>query len=74
MIANGKLLVHGAFNPSTKSARQVIDLARSGFRFQASVGIMPLECDQVRAVATVEVNRQAVQSQASGFPLARAGI
>lgn len=74
VVAHGKLLVQGTITPSTEAARQVIDLARSGFRFQASVGVTPVEYDRVRAGETVEVNGRAVKAPASGFTLVRAGV
>lgn len=74
VVVNGKLLVQGTITPSTEAARQVIDLARNGFRFQASVGVTPVEYDRVRAGETVEVNGRAVKAPASGFTLVRAGV
>lgn len=74
VIANGKLLVQGTLTPSTEAARQVIDLARGGFRFQASVGVTPVDYERIRAGETVEVNGRAVKAPASGFTLVRAGV
>lgn len=74
VVANGKLLVQGTLTPSTIAARQVIDLARGGFRFQASVGVTPVEYERVRAGETVEVNGRPIKSPASGFTLVRAGV
>jgi hypothetical protein len=74
VVANGKLLVQGTITPSTDAARQVIDLAKSGFRFQASVGVAPLEYERVRAGEMIEVNGRAVKAPASGFTLVRAGV
>ncbi len=74
VVANGKLLVQGTITPSTDAARQVVDLAKGGFRFQASVGVAPLEYDRVRAGELVEVNGRAVKAPASGFTLVRAGV
>lgn len=74
VVANGKLLVQGTISPSTEAARQVIDLARSGFRFQASVGVTPVDYERVRPGETVEVNGRAVKAPASGFTLVRAGV
>lgn len=66
VIANGKLLVQGTLTPSTEAARQVIDLARGGFRFQASVGVTPVDYQRVRAGETVEVNGRAVKRRPVG--------
>ena len=73
-VAGGKLLVRGSITPSTTAAKQVIELARGGFRFQASVGVTPTRYERVRAGETVEVNGAAVTSPASGFMLVRAGV
>jgi hypothetical protein len=74
VVANGKLLVQGTITPTTDAARQVVELAMSGFRFQASVGIAPIEYERVRAGETIEVNGRAVKAPASGFMLVRAGV
>jgi hypothetical protein len=74
VVANGKLLVQGTLTPSAVAARQVIDLARGGFRFQASVGVTPVDYERVRAGETVEVNGRALKAPASGFTLVRAGV
>jgi len=74
VIANGRLLVQGTITPSTDAARQVVELAKGGFRFQASVGVAPLEYERVRAGELVEVNGRALKAPASGFTLVRAGV
>ena len=67
MVTSGKLLVAGTIAPTTEAARQVLDLARSGFQFQASVGVAPGESEQVRAGATVQVNGRTIKAGARGF-------
>jgi hypothetical protein len=74
VVANGKLLVQGTITPSTDAARQVVDLAKGGFRFQASVGVAPTDYQRVRGGETVEVNGRALKAPASGFTLVRAGV
>ncbi len=74
VVANGRLLVQGTITPSTDAARQVIELAKGGFRFQASVGVAPLDYQRVRSGETVEVNGRALKAPASGFTLVRAGV
>ncbi len=73
-VANGRLMVQGSLTPSTDASKQIIDLARGGFRFQASVGIVPTEYDRIRPGESVNVNGKAVTSPASGFTLVRAGV
>ena len=73
-VSEGKLLVQGTIAPSTEAARQVIDLARSGFRFLASVGVSPTEYDRVRAGDVIAVNGRTIKAPASGFTLLRASV
>ncbi|MCA9208137.1 MAG: Mu-like prophage major head subunit gpT family protein [Planctomycetales bacterium] len=70
-VANGKLLVAGTIAPTTGAARQIIELARSGFQFQASVGVAPSEWERVRAGELVEVNGRAIRATGHGFTLVR---
>ena len=56
VVAGGRLLVRGTIAGSTDAARQVVELARGGFRFQASVGIPPMEVERIRAGETARVN------------------
>jgi hypothetical protein len=74
VVAGGRLLMQETIAPFTDAARQVIELARSGFRFQASVGVAPVEYERVRGGEVVEVNGRAVKAPASGFTLVRAGV
>ena len=74
VVSNGKLLVQGTLTPSTEAARQVIELARGGFRFQASVGFTPMDYDRVRAGQNMDVNGRTIKSPAGGFTLVRAGV
>lgn len=74
VVSNGRLLVQGTITPSTDAARQVIELARSGFKFQASVGVAPSDYQRVRAGELIEVNGRALKAPASGFTLVRASV
>ena len=42
-VKGGRLLVSGALSAATDAAKRVVKLAKSGFEFQASVGVQPLE-------------------------------
>lgn len=70
-VANGKLIVAGTIAPTTGAARQIIELARSGFQFQASVGVAPSEWKRVAAGDVVEVNGRAIRATGHGFTLVR---
>jgi hypothetical protein len=74
VAANGRLVVQGTITPSTEAARQVIELAKSGFRFQASVGVSPTDYERVRPGETFHVNGRAIKSPASGCTLVKAGV
>lgn len=70
---DGKLLVSGAISSTTDTARRVIDLARNGFEFQASVGVEPVEHAKVKAGEKVEVNNRTLSVAEGGFTLVRKG-
>lgn len=70
-VANGKLLVAGTIAPTTDAARQIIELARSGFQFQASVGVAPSQWKRIAASELIEVNGRTIRA-AHGFTLVRA--
>jgi phage head maturation protease len=74
VVADGRLLVQGTITPSTDAARQVVELARAGFRFQASVGVAPSDYERVRPGDQVQVNGRAIKAPASGFTLVKAGV
>jgi len=66
-VIDGKLLVHGTLTGATEAAREVVELARGGFKFQASVGVVPSDYERVRPNDTVQVNGRAVMAGRSGF-------
>lgn len=67
-IRSGKLLVSGEI-ADTESARQVVELAKSGFPFQASVGVEPIERRDVRPGETVAVNSRTIKAGPRGLTL-----
>lgn len=73
-VRDGKLIVTGALLVATEAARQILELARSGFRFQASVGVAPVEYERVRGGEVVEVNGRTIKAPASGLTLVRTGV
>ena len=48
-VSNGKLLGAGTMAPTMDAAKQIIELTRSGFQFQTSVGVAPGQWDHIRA-------------------------
>jgi len=71
-IADGRLLVTGVLSGAGEAARQVVELARRGFAFQASVGVEVVEHERVGPNRKAEVNGR-VLSSPRGFMLVRRG-
>lgn len=68
-VVDGRLLVAGTISATTEAAKRVIDLAKSGFAFQASVGIEPLKHETVPAGRKMTINGQTILSPDGGFTL-----
>ena len=47
VVRDGKLLVMGTLADATEAAKQIIALAKTGFAFQASVGVSPTETKRI---------------------------
>ncbi|GMV27143.1 MAG: hypothetical protein AMXMBFR58_31740 [Phycisphaerae bacterium] len=71
-VANGRLMVSGIVSGAGEPARHVVEMARGGFQFQASVGVAPTEHERVKPNQSVEVNGRALSSP-GGFTLVRKG-
>lgn len=71
-VRDGRLFVQGVMSGAGDAARQIVEMSRSGFAFQASVGIAPEEHERVRPNDKVEVNGR-VLSAPRGFTLVRSG-
>jgi len=71
-VAGGKLVVEGTLALATESARQILELARSGYRFQASVGVLPAE--HARMKEPLAVNGRTVEGPAGGYTLVRKSV
>lgn len=72
-VRGGKLVVAGTIAPSSEAARQIIELAKTGFGFQASVGVSPTEYERIRPGETVEANGRTIKAPATGFLHVKAG-
>ena len=68
-VVDGQLLVAGTISATTEAAKRVIELAKSGFAFQASVGIEPLKHETVPAGRKMTINGQTILSPEGGFTL-----
>jgi len=72
-IEAGKLIVSGTLTAATEAGAKVLELARGGFPWQASVGVEPLERERIAAGKTIFVNGKKVTAPASGLTLVRRG-
>ncbi|MDX2148471.1 MAG: hypothetical protein SFZ23_13210, partial [Planctomycetota bacterium] len=71
-VANGRLMVAGVVSGAGEPARHVVEMARGGFQFQASVGVAPTEHERVKPNQSVEINGRSLSSP-GGFTLVRKG-
>ncbi|MBA4039268.1 MAG: hypothetical protein C0468_02890 [Planctomyces sp.] len=71
-VEGGSLVVDGTVTGVGQAAKDVVDLARSGFALQASVGLEPLETERVAAGKKVNVNGRVV-STGRGLTLVKRG-
>jgi hypothetical protein len=51
LVRDGKLIVSGTIAAATDAAQQIVALAKTGFAFQASVGVKPKDSERIRAGA-----------------------
>ncbi len=72
-VRDGKLYVAGAITDTTDAAKQVVDLARSGFAFGASVGVEPAEQIRVAPGEKVNVNGRSLTAPRNGMVLIQKG-
>ena len=70
---DGRLRVSGAISATTDTASRVVELARNGFEFQASVGVEPVEHARVKPGDRVQVNNRTLSAPEGGFTLVRKG-
>ncbi len=71
-VRDGKLLVEGVLSGAGDAARQIVEMSRGGFQFQASVGVVPVEHERIAPGRSIEVNGRML-SAAGGFTLVRKG-
>jgi hypothetical protein len=68
-VRDGRLVVAGSVSATTEAAREIVEAAKNGFPWQASVGVQVLERRAVRAGERVEVNGQEIAAPAGGMTL-----
>ncbi len=64
-IRSGQLHVDGNCNTATDAAKQIVELAKSGHKFQASIGASPLESRRIDAGKTIHVNGRSIKAESS---------
>lgn len=67
IIRAGQLSIEGSLSDATEAGKQVLALARSGFPFQASIGLKPTERNRIDDGETVVVNGKPITAPAGGF-------
>ena len=68
--AGGALAIEADFMPVSEKARKILELAKAGFRFQASVGVTPTRVEKVSEGETADLNGAEVKG---GCYVVRAG-
>jgi len=71
-VRDGKLIIEGVLSGVGDSAKQIVEMTRGGFQFQASVGVVPVEHERIQPGKSIEINGRTL-SAASGFTLIRKG-
>lgn len=64
-VRAGQLFVNGTCNITTEAAKQIVELAKNGHRFQASIGATPLESRRITAGETIQANGRTIKAASS---------
>lgn len=72
-VRDNKLYVSGPIVAATEAGKQIIDLGKAGFPFQASVGVEPAEREYVRSGDTRKVNGRTIKAGDGGYTLIARG-
>ncbi|MBN2583968.1 MAG: Mu-like prophage major head subunit gpT family protein [Planctomycetes bacterium] len=72
-VAGGRLTVAGTISATTAAAREIVESARNGFAWEASVGLEVHERRRVAAGEVVAVNGRTIRALANGFTLVSRG-
>jgi len=73
LVQDGKLIVAGSVSAAGAAAKEIVEAARNGFPWQASVGVQVIEHEQVQAGRRIEVNGKTVTAPQDGLTLVRRG-
>lgn len=72
-VANHQLVVTGQLTTTTQAAKSIVELGKSGYPFQASVGVQPVERQSVGRGESIHVNGRTITADGAGFTLIRRG-
>lgn len=72
-VEANRLVVSGPLSKATDAARQVIDLGREGFAFQASVGIEPVDIERLVPGSEITLNGRNLAAPDRGGSIVRSG-
>jgi len=72
-VQDGRLIVAGSVSATTIAAREIVDAAKNGFPWQASVGVQVLEHRAVRSGETITVNGREIMAPTGGMTLVERG-
>lgn len=71
-MVGGNVVVERTLIPASGAARQILELVRSGYRFQASVGVSVTEYARVKG--SLEVNGRTVENPTGGLVLVKRSV
>jgi hypothetical protein len=74
VVRDGKLHVTGTLADATEASKQIIALAKTGFSFQASVGVSPSETQRIDSFQKIQCNGRTIKAPKSGVLLVKAGL
>lgn len=72
IVESGRLVVRGQLSKTGEAAQQIVELAKSGLTFQASVGVEPSKSQRIAPGEAVVINGRTIKSK-SGFTLVKSG-
>ena len=72
-VRSGQLVVTGSISAAGRAAKEIVDAAKNGFPWAASVGVQVMEKRVVRPGEKVAVNGRNIDAGSSGFTLVTKG-
>jgi hypothetical protein len=72
-VQSGRLIVAGSVSATTIAAREIVEAAKNGFPWQASVGVQVLEHRAVRGGEMITVNGREITAPTGGVTLVERG-